>query len=537
MRNSKSFFLSRLKDKFPVPDFFVLEGDFLKDIFAGCGKKPALKFLEILTASAPDNFLKTGETFIVRSLHPMEGDFSKSFSGIFSSEIFKFPSGAFLSSRKVFESYFSKLAMEYSGRKRAEKPYALMFQKYIRGINGAAAFFCGSGDFFSHWPSKGGEERFFLRKNGNSYFSDFEASFEAGDLLSLLSLRAKELSETIGYRNVLIEFVVSKGELFIVQACPYSGVFPESLQVRFENEANYDFSPLDMDAAFVKNFFREAGLESRLNFQVKKNGLFLELDEILNMEKELAAKANSGSFLLSFKDACLNSIKSALSSVCRADEPEKCLLALKNLNSRMALMNFVLTRIAAVLGRKKNSKERYLDFWEFRFSLKKHYNSAALALGKKILSVRTGLDYDKLSKICKIPYKDALLYISGRKSAVLRENRIKRADFILRPAYPIKGIELSPGKAQGIVRIIRNPADAEKCREDEIAVSPYMDRNLVSAAVRSRGVITSAGGFFSHAAILAREMKKPCIGAIAACDRIFSNGDRVRIENGLIFKL
>jgi phosphohistidine swiveling domain-containing protein len=48
--------------------------------------------------------------------------------------------------------------------------------------------------------------------------------------------------------------------------------------------------------------------------------------------------------------------------------------------------------------------------------------------------------------------------------------------------------------------------------------------------------ITSSGGYFSHIAVLSRKYNKPCVGGIWGCERIFQNGEKIKIKNEIIDK-
>jgi phosphohistidine swiveling domain-containing protein len=67
-------------------------------------------------------------------------------------------------------------------------------------------------------------------------------------------------------------------------------------------------------------------------------------------------------------------------------------------------------------------------------------------------------------------------------------------------------------------------------------VSSYFDNYLVQGILRALAAITSSGGYFSHIAVLSRKYNKPCVGGILGCERIFKNGEKIKIKNEIIDK-
>lgn len=75
----------------------------------------------------------------------------------------------------------------------------------------------------------------------------------------------------------------------------------------------------------------------------------------------------------------------------------------------------------------------------------------------------------------------------------------------------LKGTPASLGKITAKVRILHDPSEASKLREGEILVVEMTDPLYMPAIMKSAGIITNIGGQLSHAAIVARELKIPCI--------------------------
>ncbi|MFA6918522.1 MAG: PEP-utilizing enzyme [Patescibacteria group bacterium] len=100
----------------------------------------------------------------------------------------------------------------------------------------------------------------------------------------------------------------------------------------------------------------------------------------------------------------------------------------------------------------------------------------------------------------------------------------------------VKGLSASPGKARGRVFILHSIYDIPKIKKGAILLAPYTYPAIVAAMRKASAIVTDQGGLLSHAAIISREMKKPCIVGTNVATRIFQDGDLVEVDadNGII---
>ena len=82
-----------------------------------------------------------------------------------------------------------------------------------------------------------------------------------------------------------------------------------------------------------------------------------------------------------------------------------------------------------------------------------------------------------------------------------------------KPTSEVKGRSafIGHGKIKGRVKIVINKSDLIKIDTGDIMVSPMTTPDFVMAMEKAAAFITDEGGITCHAAIVAREMKKPCI--------------------------
>lgn len=100
----------------------------------------------------------------------------------------------------------------------------------------------------------------------------------------------------------------------------------------------------------------------------------------------------------------------------------------------------------------------------------------------------------------------------------------------------LRGQVAYPGIVKGVIRIVNVPSELAGFIRGEIMVSRSTNPSLVSAMEKAAAIITDMGGLTCHAAIVAREMKKPCIVGTKIATEILKNGDSVEVdaEQGVI---
>ena len=86
------------------------------------------------------------------------------------------------------------------------------------------------------------------------------------------------------------------------------------------------------------------------------------------------------------------------------------------------------------------------------------------------------------------------------------------------------------GKVIGKVRIVLEFRDMFKFQEGEVLVSSMTVPDFLPVMKKAVAFITDEGGITCHAAIIAREMKKPCIIGTKIATQILKDGDMVEVD-------
>jgi pyruvate,water dikinase len=94
----------------------------------------------------------------------------------------------------------------------------------------------------------------------------------------------------------------------------------------------------------------------------------------------------------------------------------------------------------------------------------------------------------------------------------------------------IHGTVASLGWAKGIVKIVNKVSDIKKVKDGDILVSVATNLSLLPAMKKASAFVTDAGGITSHAAIVARELKKPCIIGAKLATKILKDGDMIELD-------
>ncbi len=94
----------------------------------------------------------------------------------------------------------------------------------------------------------------------------------------------------------------------------------------------------------------------------------------------------------------------------------------------------------------------------------------------------------------------------------------------------IKGTIGAGGVQKGTVQLIKSRADVKNFREGKILVAVTTNPEYISAMQRAIAFVTDEGGITCHAAIIAREFKKPCVVGTKIATQVLKDGDLVEVD-------
>lgn len=100
----------------------------------------------------------------------------------------------------------------------------------------------------------------------------------------------------------------------------------------------------------------------------------------------------------------------------------------------------------------------------------------------------------------------------------------------IKPAQTLKGMVACAGKVTGPVVVVQNNGDLTRVVEGSILVSVMTNVTYIEAFKRAAAIVTDEGGITCHAAILAREMQKPCITGTQHATTVLQEGELVEVN-------
>ncbi len=117
--------------------------------------------------------------------------------------------------------------------------------------------------------------------------------------------------------------------------------------------------------------------------------------------------------------------------------------------------------------------------------------------------------------------------VSDRDADTLRYGSIFGAD---EHESLVRGIPASKGKARGRAKIIFSEDDFGKVEDGDIIVTSMTRPEFMPILRKAAAFVTDEGGVTCHAAIVAREMKKPCVISTKQATRMFKDGDIIEVD-------
>jgi phosphohistidine swiveling domain-containing protein len=163
----------------------------------------------------------------------------------------------------------------------------------------------------------------------------------------------------------------------------------------------------------------------------------------------------------------------------------------------------------------------------------------ALASEKKAEYYRKAVE-QRLKKCCFVTANGQVQVFEGDKCEQMIRENLK--DVVTTPAETkteqLTGKVAYAGTAKGVVKIVLIAEDVAKVNEGDILVSSATNPDLISAMKKAAAFVTDTGGIICHAAIVAREMKKPCVIGTRTATHFLHDGDIVEVDaNAGVVKL
>lgn len=180
----------------------------------------------------------------------------------------------------------------------------------------------------------------------------------------------------------------------------------------------------------------------------------------------------------------------------------------------------VLKKIANILGRKN-----YQDLYYFTFE------ELTKAIEGKMSKEEVGELISSREIVGFYPKESGLEMLTGEQASALFEYvknkpKIKKID----SGEIISGLAANPGKIIGMAKVVFGSHDFKKFNSGEILVAKMTSVDYVPLLSKAAAFVTDEGGITCHAAIVSREMDKPCIVGTKIATQIIRDGDRIEVD-------
>lgn len=134
------------------------------------------------------------------------------------------------------------------------------------------------------------------------------------------------------------------------------------------------------------------------------------------------------------------------------------------------------------------------------------------------------------------------LFVNKDVSRIIQEEGLNET--VIDNIMLLKGTPVSPGRVRGRVKIIYSHSKSQKeeimkMKRGDILVSGSTKPQLIEACHKASAIVTDEGGILSHAAIISRELKIPCVVGTKVATKVFKDGDMVEVDayKGVVKKI
>lgn len=166
----------------------------------------------------------------------------------------------------------------------------------------------------------------------------------------------------------------------------------------------------------------------------------------------------------------------------------------------------------------------------------------SMTISESINFLDNKLSHSVINRIKK--RKKQYLYIieKGKEKIITDRNIVSdiRKEFLVEEVDTdlkiIKGKSAFVGLIKGKVRIVNSLKDSFSFLEGEVLVSANTDPSFVPIMKKAIAIVADEGGIMSHAAIVSRELKIPCIVGTKIATKVLHDGDLVEVDanSGLV---
>ncbi len=221
-----------------------------------------------------------------------------------------------------------------------------------------------------------------------------------------------------------------------------------------------------------------------------------------------------------------------------------------------------IERLSLVFQKMSHDRLELKSYWVGEFKLLYFFEEIAKRIGVsvsdliktcRLSDIENGLLYSRVLPVAEIEarkkhflflVKDKKMdFYSGAKAFEIVEALLPKEDE--NKGNLVQGITANSGFATGKVRMLyvngldQLVLDMKDFQEGEILVTSMTQPTMVTMAKKAAAIVTDEGGLTSHAAVIAREFKIPCIVGCKVAMKTFKTGDLIEVDanKGIVRKI
>ena len=177
------------------------------------------------------------------------------------------------------------------------------------------------------------------------------------------------------------------------------------------------------------------------------------------------------------------------------------------------------------------AKRLQMDFKEVKYLVLEEIADALLKNKADYYRSKAKL---RLNECCYLATNGTIKVYEGQAMNKILSSQLKDvkkvSEIVSEKQDILKGMVAYSGLVRGTVKIVLTKEDIDKVIEGDILVSSATNPDLITAMKKAAAFVTDTGGIISHAAIVARELKKPCIVGTKIATHVLKDGDIVEVN-------
>jgi pyruvate,water dikinase len=208
---------------------------------------------------------------------------------------------------------------------------------------------------------------------------------------------------------------------------------------------------------------------------------------------------------------------------------------------RWRLLGFLINQAKYYIKLRENS--RFYHIMGFYAVRKKVLEIEQELLTRQVLKCKDDIFYLTWQEVQdlrdgKLVWLDVEDVIRGRRMEHIRLSKmmppktigIDLEDIREEASDKLSGQGASPGRYEGIARVIMDPATDNEIEPGEILVAPYTDPAWTPMFLTANAAVIEVGSYLSHAGTIAREYGMPCVVDVANCTSKIKTGSRIVVD-------